>query len=359
MKSVAVHGALLMAALLTAFVTWTANDRPAADDAAIVVWDRGANDVASLAFQNGPRMVELERRGTGDQAHIWGKETIPEPAAPPPVPPVDTTAADTAAADTAAAVATPAPPAVRTEEFPAGGRTDEVFEKLAAMRAVRDLGDADDAKRKAYGLDKQDMKLTVRFRDREERVFIVGNTVVGGTDRYALDTESDHIYVLGADLLQPLESGSSALRLAEYQSFEPNRVSAVAVRAAGVDRRMERRSAASPTQIVWAEPGSDQPDQAFSNFMEQLQQLWVSRFAPEIKTDALDSVLRIQYFDDDGDTLGFLELFRSRGAPETRKYYMQTPRTMVPGEIYTPLGERIEQDAATLLRGRPQNRVGP
>jgi hypothetical protein len=356
MKSVAVHGALLMAALLTAFVTWTANDRPQPDNAAVVVWERGVNDVASVAFQSGPRTVELERRGTGDQAHIWGKETAPEPVVPPAVPPVDTAAADTVAANTVVA-----PPRLRTEEFPAGGRTDEVFALLAAMRAVRDLGDADDDKRRAYGLDKQDMKLTVRFRDREERVFVVGNTVVGGTDRYALDTESDHIYVLGAELLQPLESGSSALRLAEYQSFEPGRIAAVAVRAAGVDRRMERRSAGSPPQVVWAEPGSDQPDQAFSNFMEQLQQLWVSRFAPEVRTDSLDSVLRIEYSDDDGDALGFLELFRSRGAPESRKYYMQTPRTMVPGEIYTPLGERIEQDAATLLRrgGTPQNRIGP
>jgi uncharacterized protein DUF4340 len=341
MKSVVVHATLLVAALLTAFVTWTRGDSPARDDASIRIWNRSPAEVTAVVFQAGDRSLELQRRVSGNIAHVWTKETLPEPPAPPP-PPTDSAARDSAKAQT------PAPPRLRTDEYPAGKRSDAIFESLARMRVERDLGAVDAKKRTEYGLDKSDAKLTIRFRDRTQRAFSLGNTVVGGGGRYALDGSANRVYVLSSDMLRSLEPGSGELRLTELHAFEPSRLAAVTIHAGGGQRRMQRRTSTTPPQNIWTQPGSEQPDQAFTNFMEQLNQLWISRFAVDVSADSLETVLRVEYFDDDGDRIGSLDLFRTRTAP--RVYYMRTPRTIVPGEIYAPLGERIEQDVATVFR---------
>src|SRR5262245_48373021 len=97
MKSVVVHATLLVAALLTAFVTWTRGDSPARNDASKMIWSRSPADVAAVVFQTGDRSLELQRRGSGNTAHVWTKETLPEPPAAPPLP-TDSAARDSAQA---------------------------------------------------------------------------------------------------------------------------------------------------------------------------------------------------------------------------------------------------------------------
>ena len=359
MKSVRVHAVLLAAALLTAFVTWTRDDAPAPDDLTTAVWEHRPDELAAVSFQTGPRSLELQRRNAGSQTYIWARETTPEAVATPATPPADTTAhgAHTPAAADTTKPATPAAPArMRTEEFPTGQAGTNLFESLATLRVPRDLGAADAQKRSQFGLDKPESKLTIRFRNRGERVLNIGNKVVGAADRYALDSTANRIYVLSFDLMRRLEPGTGELRLTEFHGFDRNRLASVSVQAISGQLRMDRQPGPSP-QGNFLRPGASEPNAGYTNFMEQVGQLWIARFAPEVSPDSLERVLRIEYFDDDGDSLSSLELFRTRGAKEERVYYMRTPRTVVPGEIYAPLGERIEQDVATLLRpGSPSTR---
>jgi hypothetical protein len=349
MKSVRVHAVLLLIALLLAFTTWTGNDEPENREATTVVWEWKPADLVALSYQSGMRTVELERRTAGDQSYVWGKEISPEPD-----PSSATAAAQSNARDSALSTdrdTLRSTPRLRTSEFPTGKNSDAVLDGLATLHVLRDLGAADSAKQAAYGLSQPDGRLTIRFQDGTERVLLLGSRVVGGADRYALDPGANRIYVLGNNLIRPLEAGASELRLTDFHDFNLNQLAAVTVRAQGGERRMLRRAGNAASPPSWVAPGSEQPDQAFGNFMEQLNQLWVSRYAPALSTDSLEAILRIQYFDDDADSLGLLELFRSRAtAGSARLYYLRTRRTIVPGEIYAPLGERIEQDAATLFR---------
>jgi len=114
---------------------------------------------------------------------------------------------------------------------------------------------------------------------------------------------------------------------------------------------MQRQPAGEPPQFVWTAPDSDRPDQAFANFMEQLDRLWVARYRSDVDTDTLLAITRADYLDAEGDTLGTLELFRARAADSTT-YFLRTRATIVPGEAYGPVAERIEQDITTLLGGR-------
>ena len=345
MKSVRVHAVLLAVALLTAFVTWTAEDGPATDELMTAVWENRPNDLTAVTFTTGARSLQLERREASGAGYVWAREVTPEPVANPPA---DSAAHNPAQHDSAQHAAPPKVEKMRTEEFPTGQAGTLLLENLATLRVPRDLGAVNEQKKKDYGLDKPESQLTLRFRN-GERVLSIGNKVVGAADRYALDNTGNRVYVLGFDLLRRLEPGTGELRLTEFHAFDRNRLASVTLETAGGERRMERKPGPSP-QGNFMRPGASEADAGFTNFMEQISQLWIAKYTPTVSADSLERILRIEYFDDDGDSLSSLELFRTRGAKESRTYYMRTPRTVVPGEIFAPLGERIEQDAANLVR---------
>lgn len=383
MRQVTVHGALLAVALVAAWVTWTANEPVDTGEATITVWDDDPGDIAVVSFESGDRTLLLERRDMEAQSYLWARETTrpvpPQPEQPEP----DSAAAAAAAADTGAApassdttndlaetdVANAAPAAdsvapeaaaqepARVTEFPVGEQGDSLITGLAQLRAVRDLGEADDDLRAAYGFaDSTVSTVTLRQRDGAERTLALGGTAIGGSDRYVLDVERNRVFAVPVAVVRPLET-SQMLRLTEYQRFEPDDVARVAVTAGGAQRTMERRDAGATAQVTWSPPDSEQQDPAFASFMEQVDQLWVSEFVPEASVDSLELMLRIDYYSRRDDAIGFIELYRARGgegeAQGSPRYFMRSPRTVVLGEVYGPLGERLEQDVETLFGGAP------
>jgi hypothetical protein len=105
-----------------------------------------------------------------------------------------------------------------------------------------------------------------------------------------------------------------------------------------------------PPRTIWTFPGEDRQDVAFGIFMNQLDQLWVMRYQPEVDESTLETVMRADYVDERGRALGFMEIFRSRPGEGATTWNMRTPRTRVVGEIYGPQAERVEQDLRNQLR---------
>lgn len=356
MRGIVAHGVLLAVALVLAFVTWTSKEAPDTGQATISVWDHAPADIAAVSFHSSGRTLQLERRANGARSYLWAQQTT-RPVPPPHV--ADSTGelaeqADTVVLTTETGEAgeigdSIAPEPERMEEFPVGKEGDTLVEQLARLRALRDLGDATQEKRDAYGLADTTSTISVEFRDGTERTLGLGNSVVGGGNRYVLDVERNRVFVLPVGVIQPLESGEM-LRLTEYQSFEPDDVARVTVRAGTTAERSMRRHTTGSPEAAWSPADSDRPDPAFGSFMQQIDQLWVSRYASDVSTDTLNAVLRVEYHNARGSTIGSLELFRGRDAGGTPAYFMQTGRTIVPGEIYAPLGERLEQDVESLFR---------
>lgn len=338
MKSIFVHGALLGTALLVAFLTWT-EDRStgAAEEPGVTVWQHDPEDVAGVTYRSDERVVELEHRGPAGGRYLWARETTP-------VPP--TSAPDTLPGE-------PAAPGTRTnvEEYPVGEAGTALVEGLARLRAVRDLGVADDASRARYGLTEPGPDIVVRLQGGEERKISLGKNVVGGGDRYVHDLGRNRVYVLPLGLIRPLQS-RDLLRLSRYQTFDPDDVASARVQARGADRTMARRILPAPSRVVWTPADSDRPDDGFANFIEQLDRLWVSRYVTDLPSDKLDAIVRVDYFNSRGTAIGFLELMREPG-PETPTYFMRTGRTIVFGEVFAPQAERVEQDVAALFRSTP------
>jgi len=352
MKGVIGHAVLLAIALVAAFFTWTARDTPETDRSLVEIWDRDPADLVQVTFQTPERTLLIERRGDRGESYLWGTETVRPPAPPPPA----DSAAAAATGRTAAAPATDrtaptsanAPPPT-TEQYPIGEAGDTLVKRLARLRALRDLGEARQQDLAAYGLTNSRSTVKLAFRGGGERVLTIGGTVVGGGHRYAFDRAAGRVYVLSSDLFQPLDFGGS-LRLSRLFGFAPDDVHGVVLRAGSAERALQRRPASGDQPEVWSEPGSGRSDQTFANFMEQLSRLFVTRYRPDVTPGTLQQIVRADYLDARGDTLGTLELFRPRAAGPAA-YFLRTRATIVPGEAYGPVAERIEQDIRTLFRG--------
>lgn len=340
MRSAIVHAGLLVVALIGALATWTQEPRDLEDEAQVVVWDHAPETLASVHFRAGSRRVDLERRGTGSEAHLWGREEYPTP---------DPLGGAGPAADSAAG-----PTPMTIEEFPVAEEGATLFQRLAGLRAIRDLGAAEDDRRATYGLDAGEPEVALRFGDGTERTLVFGSRVTGGGGRYALDAGSGQVYVLEADLLNALEGGAGTLRVNDYLPFEPDQVETVTLSSAGGERTMRRRVVDSPPRTVWVPSGSDRPDVAFGLLVDQMDRLWVTRYRPDVRPETLTPILRTEYADDSGQSIGYLEVYRGEGPDGAAAYYMRTPKTIVPGEIYADQGSRIEQNVESLFRtGRP------
>ena len=335
MKSLAVHTALLVAALVLAFVTWTSSSSPQADRNLVDVWNHEPGRLASVTWRSNAHTLTIERRERQAGTYLWAVDTMPAPVLP---------VADSEAPAPAA------PPQV--DEYPVGEDGGALLEQLARLQAVRDLGQPEEPDLAGYGLTSVTDTVKLRFGGGEQRALAVGGSVVGGGDRYVRDVATGRVYVLSAGLLQPLQV-PGAFRLTQLQGFQPAAVRGAVLRAGGTERVMKRTAAAEPAQAVWTAAGSAQPDQAFANFMSQLDGLWVTQFRPNVDVDSLQLIVQVDYLGARSDTLGTFQLYRT-ASPDSATYFLRTMATIVPGEAYGPVAERLEQDVHTLFSATPR-----
>jgi len=339
-RGLTVHAALLVAALAVAFLTWTSGEAPQADASLIEIWNRDPARLVQVDYRSAARTLTVERRERQEGGYLWGIETTSQPAAP--------------AADSAAPVLPAQPPPV--DSYPVSADGDTLFRRFARLQAVRDLGVPGATDSAAFGVKDAADTVVLHFHDGEQRRLALGADVVGGGDRYVLDLTAGRIYVLPSDLLQPLTVPTS-LRRQRLQDFSPSEISRVVLRAGGTERVMQR----TPTRFdssrgEYRAPGSEQTDQAFTNFMSQLDGLWVEHFREDVNVDTLQAIVRVDYLDEGGATLGTIQLYRTSATNSPNPYFLRTAATVVAGEAYVPAAQRIEQDVRTLFSGnQPAN----
>jgi hypothetical protein len=337
-KSVTVHAALLVVALGAAAATWTSAKRQFGEKTDIAVWDHDTDDLISLQYRDSTGQVTLERRGTAPDAYLWGTQTYRA---------VPTDAGLTGLESPAAT----AP--ITEDQYPVGEEGETVLEGLAHLRAMRDLGAADDGVREEYGLTDSLPVLEMHFADGTQRSLIFGAPVVGGGLRYALDVEGGHVYAVASDLVSSFEQGAGALRLVRLQSFAMDEVASVTItNAAGDERTLERQQTGNiPPRTVWVPKGgsANDNDVVFAAVVDEISAIFVSgRYLPELKPEELGLLGRADYRDTRGRSLGWTEIYKAKsGGPQ---YYLRTARTHAIGEMYEQNGTMLERDLATLFR---------
>tara|TARA_B100000446_G_scaffold156980_1_gene154170 strand:+ start:163 stop:501 length:339 start_codon:yes stop_codon:yes gene_type:complete len=95
---------------------------------------------------------------------------------------------------------------------------------------------------------------------------------------------------------------------------------------------------------IWRPPGSSgQPDLTFANFMQRVGQVSIEGFGKEVSVDSLAELMRIEYFDEDDEEIGFLELY-TESDESGDNYYILSERTKILAEAVKSLAEMVALD---------------
>jgi hypothetical protein len=412
MKGALIHGVLLAVMLVYGYRTWTREAPTGQDLGAIVLWDKGEADLASIELTTERKVVKLERRGAGGAAYWWGSDTTidKKPKAPPPAPtpPVTPDAGVPAAAtpdggapgdagvpgDAGApgdagvpgdaapsdAAVDAAPPPVEmvetrtTREFPLGEAADKLITSLSAARALRDLGAPTAELKKDYKLTDAKTTLVVTFKD-GPRKFLVGGSVFGGGDRYVLEEATGKAYVLSKELVSALELGESGLHLTDPRGFDGTKLERAVVDVGGKTRSAAKVQAGAEGQQfkTWGDPATGKPDASLGNFVDAVGNLRPTEYKVDLKIADLTPILSVTFQDGRGEQLGTLALYKRVRKPAAEaaapvgpiaqkdefEYLIVTPKTRVPGLVAPEMAKRIEDDVPTLWGGKSLNPAPP
>lgn len=358
-----VHGVLLVAMLLFAYQTWTRDTTPKQTTGTVVLWNEKLGDLEAIVYTTPERSTRLEKRPgyfwALDSKHTKKAKPRPEPAepldpdAPPPEPDFETV--------------------TTTREYPVGEDLEKKLPAFASMRAVRDLGKLTEDQQADYKIidrenpDRPRPTLAVVFAGRT-RTFILGDKVLGGADRYALDVDRGHGYVLAGTLLTELEGGEHSIRPKRVIPLGDD-VAQIRIDAGERSKTVSRITVPDDggKQIkTWGDPGTKQADQTTANFLTKIETtLTPQQYEPTLDPATLTPLLTVTYQGGKGATLGTLTLYKREKteepppAPEgaepppppapVTEYFVVTERTRVPALVNRAAGDQVEQNIATIF----------
>ena len=306
MRDLKAHLVLFAAAAVAALLIWNRDEVGEASSDLALAWKHDTTDFRSMHYTSPHLDLRIERRTDREGPFYWGIQTRGDETAGP-------------------------------LEFPVGWSGAELVPNLAALQVLRELGALSPEQRARYGLADSEARLTVEFSD-GRRQLVVGDSVFGSEDRYVLVTATDRGYVISRHIVNPIEIGEGAIRERMVHNFRSDRVAEVRVTAgAGEERTMVPAESGE-----WVEPGGDTPDLGFGNFMERVDGLAIEGYDNLPPADRLRLLLRVDYLDEDGGALGFMELLRDDLA-ERNAHYLRSESTRIVARTHTTLAERVEQ----------------
>lgn len=310
MKDLKAHIALFAVAVVATLLTWN-RDTPGLEDSALpVVWDRDTADVIGVHYRTPTLDLQVSRRSDDGGTFLWGNQVRGDLA---PL------------------------------EFPVGAEGHALVMFLAELRVQRDLGRLSEERKARYGLVDSGWHLSVRFND-GQRDLVVGDSVFGSGDRYAMESATGIGYVLSRHLIGQLEGGDGRLRERIAHHFAPDEIGAVRISGPAGERRMARTESGA-----WTEMDGGSPDTGFGNFMERVAMLAVGEGYRDVPSpETLTLILRVDYVSREAEPLGFAELLHDGGTPR-KTYYLRSETTRIVGRVPGILAERVEQAVEDLF----------
>lgn len=306
MKTLKVHGGLFALAVIGALLTWTRDMTDEADEGRPLVWERDTTDVVAVHYRAPEMDVRIQRRTDDAGSFLWG---------------VEVEGAES----------------TDTLEYPVGVPGSTLVGRLATLRVIRDLGELSPEMVARFGLDDATETVEVSFVD-GQRLLAVGDSAFGGQDRYALEPATGAGYVIGSDITRPLSIGEGALRERWLHRFVDDDVATVRITVPGGGVREMARTGDGE----WTEVGGDTPDAAFANFMQRVDQLAIGGYGAEPGPAGTRLLLRVDYLDDGGEALGFVELFHDELAVQD-PYFIRSETTRIVAYAVTSLAERVRE----------------
>lgn len=356
-RSLAVHGAVAILALASAFFAWRharqGDLRGASDDteAEVVAADIARSSLEAITYRTKTTTVEVEiARAKGTPSFVtYTTETKVTPPPPPRLaktpgpadagpdagaaPSADGGAADAApapsgdagaasAADSGAATPEPEPETkVSVQRFAANKNLDGVLEKLAPFKVVRRLGKLGREELADFELVDPQGSLELEVSGRTRRYEVGGRTFGAGSYFYLRDAASGEVYLFGAQVLRDLELAPSRLMQRELVAFERTDAARAVVTAG--QRRLElvQRNRHNPLEASWTPAATpDAPSKVATGWLEEVGRLRALAYPGgdddfTAEAERAEPVFRVEYTDEQGAALGLVEVARTPATP--------------------------------------------
>jgi len=314
-SSAAVNGALAVAGLLAAYVTW---QRPKESDGNdnVTVLEATRATLGKIRYEDGSRVLEVFQP-EGEKAVWLRQETLPSlltRLAPPNALQADGGAFAINEADGGSTPETKPAPLDPPRELRGNERADALRLRFTPFEAVRALGKLAAEKQKELGLEGSLRKLTITVSG-QPHLFVVSNPQAGMIGTYLRDEKDGAVYLLTGSLLSELEPASQALIDRRLHAFRAPDFDEFVI---GYDRQqhpyLQKDAEIPQTMKVAPKATPDKPDDLVRNWHDKV---WNRLIVTEVlgkgelpKSGAPKVELRIDYLAR-GSAKGFLELGKS------------------------------------------------
>jgi hypothetical protein len=242
-RSAAVQGALAVAGLLAAYLTW--QRPPEQSDGKVVVLRASKGEVRQIRFEDERRIVEVlpEQKGA-----VWIRQTdkVTAPAAEP--------------------AESPLIPPPRPREFRGNEAALKLLERFAPLQATRGLGVLAQEKLEEVGLANSRRTLEVQTAA-GKGTFTLSNAALGGSAPWLRDEHDGRVYLVAGSLLSDLEFANTRLIDRRLHTFADADFDAWVITAEGRERRLAR------TAERWADAADGALDEFASNWHDRLWRL--------------------------------------------------------------------------------------
>jgi hypothetical protein len=368
MRGAMIHGVLLAVMLVYGYRTWTRDKTDTTNVGTVVLWDKNEADLVSIEYKAPKKLVKLEKKGDG----YWGADTTIDmkPKAKSP-------GEGSGSAGSGAGSGSAAKPPVeeeevgrKTKEFPYGEKDDKIVKDWTAARALRDLGVPNDEQKKDFKLNEAKTTITVTFKD-GPKTFLIGGSVYGGSDRYAVDQASGRAYVLSKDLVANLESGEPMLHLVDPRGFDVAKIDQITIDAGGKSKSIVHVETEQDgtKHKVWADVETKATNTLAANFVDSVANLRPTEYNTTVKPSDMQVVLKLTYKTDKGVLLGTLQLLRyekpgalaegqeldpANPPKGETEYYVLTEKSRVPGLVRKDQAQRTENDIENVFSGKTE-----
>ncbi len=207
-SSAAINGALAVAGLLAAYVTWQRPKELSGNDN-ITVLEASKSTLAKVRYEDGDRVLEVFRP-EGDKGVWLRQEVLATARVKVPIPGLLEADGGFLINDGGRDIPTTPLVVPPPKELKGNERAEALMARFTPFEAVRALGKLSEAKQKELGLDGSLRKLTVTVAG-QAHVFTVSTPMPGTVGNYLRDEKDSAVYLLTGSLLSELEPASQSL----------------------------------------------------------------------------------------------------------------------------------------------------
>jgi hypothetical protein len=318
MNEVKLLGALLVALLVGAYLSWTKEDAPT-EEKAITIIDLKKEQIEGLTLMAKTGTVTVTFKQDGAERYPW--VTFQNRA--------------------------------KNYGFAASETLMEHLGKFAPFNAARSLGRNLSAEElKQTGLDKPHSKLELSYAGKK-KLFEIGGRTSGSKDHYVRMQGDAEVFLVESKVISDLEFPEGRFMQRKLRNQKLEDLEKVVIGSALGTKTGLHKNRLSTKDAFWAdETAPDTKSETLENYLDKLDKLTVAEYVTdEAATKDAVPVLEVTWYGENLKDLGTTKLVR-KGEDKDANYYASSPATHGMVKVSKFTAEQLERDLKTLMESK-------